>query len=269
MPDQRHRALGVDLEVIRNSVIEDPTVKAIQAELSKLASVATNRVVEISPDRLEIKPVDDWHTTSLKEALRDTQDRLLGGLQVPFDRFGAHTLDAMSYGFASRMLGDTVVSWDLMNLAQVGEEDKDMRWDDLKQALEFLPETHMGIVLQVQSAADIAYVRRWVINKLGQPARQYGDVMHFDNGKMVRIASIQTHDFREYREHQLFFIGRERDTETGMRDIVPVDTEDQGIGYVYWRECGLCLADLAVLLGTYANAKLSYYGYLDDNAPVV
>ena len=271
VPDQRHRALGVDLEVISNSIKTDPEIKAIQEQMVKLIEVSTSRVVEISPDSIEIKDLEPDAMQGLKEALEHAQHRLLGGLQAPmgsFDKRGAHKLDAMSYGFAPRMLGDTVISWDLMSLTPLDKEEVDMQWEDLEAALQFLPEIRTGMVLQVQSAMDIPYVRRELIKHLGQPARQYGDILHFDSGSMVRVASLQSADFDGYSDYQLFFIGRANDDATGLRDISPAMEPDKAMGYVMWRECGLCLADLANLIGNYANGKLSYYGYLDDDAPI-
>jgi hypothetical protein len=269
VPDQRHRALGVDLEIIRNAVIEDPTVKSIQKDMVKLIEVATDRAVELSPDGITIKPIEPEAMEGLKEMLEHTQQRILGGFRMPieFDKESAHKIDAMSYGFAPRMLGDKLVGIDLVSMDTLLKEEADMQWKDLEAALEFLPDS-IGIVLQVQSAMDVPYVRRELLRTLGTPAKQYGDIMHYGNGMMIRIASVQSHDFEGYRAEQLFFIGRAHDDVSGLQDISPAIEPDKEIGYVMWRECGLCLADLANLLGSYANGKLSYYGYLDDDAPI-
>ncbi|MOA10777.1 hypothetical protein D3C78_1306810 [compost metagenome] len=218
----------------------------------KLAEMSTGRTMEIRDDQtIWVKEVDSDAMAGLKEMLEHTQKRILGGIgmRAPtelFDKVGVHDLDAMiyatGYGKIAGELGDMPVLKD--------EEEEDMRWEDLEVALQFLPVVERGMVLQVQSAMDIPYVRRELVKRLGQPTRQYGDILHFADGKMIRIASLLSADFAVYREEELFFIERLHDNDTGLDGIEygVASTKGHWTGYDYWRESGLSLADLYNLM---------------------
>ena len=86
--------------------------------------------------------------------------------------------------------------------------------NDVQVALMFFPEICGGIVMVVDEAKHIPYVKRAVLQQLGAPSKDLGWELWYD-GKFIRIVSLrllQRHEvqYRDglegYRDDQIFYV---------------------------------------------------------------
>lgn len=133
---------------------------------------------------------------------------------------------------------------DAVNYAM--QSDKDTLDGPMKVAMQFLDE-YKTVVLQVEKAYEIPYIRRWLILNMGEPSVAHTHMFRYPLGLTVKFVSLSgggklTDGFKR---EILFYIPTHPDQTLWLDDI---SSYEYYMPFPMWREAGLCLADLKALL---------------------
>ncbi|MMZ43565.1 hypothetical protein D1872_51210 [compost metagenome] len=113
--------------------------------------------------------------------------------------------------------------------------------EGMKAAVDMLQET--GLVwVQVNRAAELPYIRRWLHQNYGTPDRAFAHAFHYGVGTIKFMVLSQPNVTFGVRD--AFYVSKHIEELPEFIDRA----SHYVLPYVMWQESGLCLADIAALM---------------------